>query len=444
MSILLDYIKKERDKGFSLKKIKKALLSAGHDIKIVEKELGKFEKEAVVFEKKEIKEVKKEEKKIEKFFKDMFLKINWKYIGYSLIVLIVLILIISFIVTRPIGEEAEQREQMKLAEKMLAGCEYVVGVEEKNICILKASVEADSTEFCDEISTEINDILYYACVDRYWTNEDCVFEGLIGEGDDCLLNLALRDGDLYQCYQLEDNLKIDNCIMGIAGVAVELNDSSICLGNYDCYAQVAAITKNHDFCYGLEDQQYCFLKLAIELNDWTTCKELGKGTFNSCVDKVLNPEKEIQDICEQAEDEDFRDMCLKIKDCEKIQDQAVKELCLFRQKEYIYDSIFILNENKEIEFKVSPTAYLMVALNNEDVSGCEKVAGAEKDLCLAVFRSDEKLCDTYLEKSLEQGEDLEIKNLCMAWVKKDKDLCGNIEIESNRYYCLEYFYFILK
>lgn len=203
-----------------------------------------------------------------------FFKQNWP------ITLIVLILIIFGLILISVKmssdeekpfEQKSQRQQKTALQMKVDECDGLGGVNERNVCLLKAAKELGTTEICLEISTEENDVLYYACVDRYWLREDCMYEGLIGIGaDECWYNKAIKKQDVDFCFKLPYS---GDCIFEIV---LTKNDPSLCRSD-ECVFEYAKLKKDISFCSGMEDEDRekdCYSYFAVLLNDKSLCENI--------------------------------------------------------------------------------------------------------------------------------------------------------------------------
>ena len=212
-----DYIKKELEKGFSLKKIKKELVKAGHNIGHIEKEFASFES--------------KKEKKIFSYLKNY-----WPII---LIVLFLVILIIVFIKTGPSfksfkglssDQVSEEQVQKTLLQSMVDECKLISNSKLQGVCLLKAAKQFDNISVCSQISSSGNDIFYYACTDKIWENGDCGYENLIGDSDSCWFNRAVKEKNFLFC----ESISLDEprllCEKKVLDLASSNKNASFCGG----------------------------------------------------------------------------------------------------------------------------------------------------------------------------------------------------------------------
>ena len=98
----------------------------------------------------------------------------------------------------------------------------------------------------------------------------------------------------------------------------------------------------------------------------------------------------------------------------------------------------------------------MMAIYSNNLTLCQNIDEKlpDRDLCVAVIKKDENLCHEYAIKAsshadINIAEPLEVENLCLAWVRNDKNLCYSLnnipwfeEIVDYAYNCLQYFYFL--
>ncbi|MBW2991647.1 hypothetical protein KY345_00335 [Candidatus Woesearchaeota archaeon] len=414
MGVISDYIKKELDKGFSLKKIKKALLEAGHNVKIVEEELAKFEK--------------KEDKKAEKFFgKIMENKVLW----ISILAIIILVVIIIIAVTqRPTEEEVIQREQIKLAEKLLAGCEGITDTEERNICILKAAAEADTTEICDEISTEVNDVLYYECLGAIWREDDCRYEGLIGEGDECwyekVYGVEIDDFDylnfIYICSKIKDEIIKYDCI----GYVQQKEKEVISLGRIDlcqtdnCFLEIALLKEDCELTNNNQSFDICMREMAIEKKDKTFCekmKDKQSVDYEECEKNFFSTQDFLEELSttERSDKMDYvYDSAMKFGDV-----KLCEEMDKFAEGEKLEENREFLEKSGLLNFDLmsfSGFCKLLVSLkfnypcqDIEDEIGnnlCEKQCEVFEGEILDYCNSD------YLISNCESYEDYNVRFIC--------------------------------
>jgi SOS response regulatory protein OraA/RecX len=160
VSVLADYIKRQMEKGFSLKAIKSKLLEVGHDVDIVEAEIKKLEKEASAFE-------RKEERKIGKWIlqvKKMFLRNlpNFSLSRRNRVVMyyffaaaaVILILIIA----------------IQVAPKLKK--DVCLDAANKDNCYARTAMAENNAKSCEKITNlGIKD----ACTQELWRINECVY-----------------------------------------------------------------------------------------------------------------------------------------------------------------------------------------------------------------------------------------------------------------------------
>ena len=184
MSVLADYIKKQLGKGFSLKEIKSKLLDVGHDIGVVEAEIGKIEKEAAAFEIKEERKLLKIILKakdnfigslynLNKNFSVLFRKIFFgknKLIFYYLSAAVVIILVLMAV--------------SQIFPKFKK--DVCINEINKNNCYARQAMEENDTIYCEKITDAS---VKTACMQELWQTNECLYMQRTGfsqnEIDEC-------------------------------------------------------------------------------------------------------------------------------------------------------------------------------------------------------------------------------------------------------------------
>lgn len=439
MTVLSNYIKRQLKKGFSISKIKAKLLEAGHGAGVVEKEIGKFE-EAV---------------KKPPFWApgiDLiasaadWVKKNKKIIIYSLIgVAIVALLILAVVFYRPMKEKARERarerEEAKEMERkeelkaqLLAGCEPLTEIEEKDICYLKASKELDSTELCEMITKEPDDVLYYGCLGAAWREEDCGYEGLIDKGlVQCMADKAVKEGITF-CIYLEEDDKINNCEEKVIEAAIKTKQIELCGKDQDCILEYALSLGDKKKCEDFEIPEDCYTKLAIKFNDSSYCDEVDPLLRQYCIFYFYTNEQIIdfftfdgtisksQYIADEAIRLNRTGLCEQADTKEKLYFEINREL-----REYDVDYLVSLDYLEKYRCLTS------LAIINNEPDKCLRIDSFDwRNTCLSFFEGKGK-CNQVTNK--------EIRELCQKSNKKDVSGCGDF-YEKKQYFlynlCVSY------
>jgi hypothetical protein len=149
-----------------------------------------------------------------------------------------------------------------------------------DICFLKLAALRDDTRVCSWIS---NGFLRDSCVNSDWKEDGCMFEGLIGEGDECWLSRAKEQNNPQFCESLRSG--VVDCLYDLA---VKNSDPSFCRGYGACLDQFVDEFKDPEACRLQADSDGCFDDLASEIGDASLCSE---GTFY-CEIKMIDDSDE--------------------------------------------------------------------------------------------------------------------------------------------------------
>jgi hypothetical protein len=159
VGVLSDYIKKEISKGFSLDKIKAKLVSAGHDVKLVENEIKKFEK-------REVKMILKAN-----FFRQLFPNKNNAMVYYVSAAIVLIIIVIQI------------APNFKKDICLGAG----------DNCYARLAMNENNAKYCLKIN---DNIINQPCSQKLWQVNECVYMQRTGfnqsEIDECQRRAFVR------------------------------------------------------------------------------------------------------------------------------------------------------------------------------------------------------------------------------------------------------------
>ncbi len=377
MSEISNYIKKELEKGFSLKNIKKKLSEAGHDIL-------EIEKEAVAFE-------KKEEKKITNFLK--------KHTLIATVAILLIILVVIFIKTKPtaldyaknlsldqINEEEKitGQQQKLISQSKIDECNLVEGMDEKNLCFALAARETDDTLLCDHIEEIGTDFKQYGCINKlYWDSECDYISYMDGDEKKCRLDKAIRERDIAQCASKE-------CLDIITNLALDEKDYSICSENKKCILAYVKKYNEEEACQILDEPGECITLILENSMEISKCllvnldEKIDSGE-EGCIEAFLKsilvlvnfppagtPKEGLGDlVC---------DVFKTTKDTPNFDCASIQEIV----------------ERGDVEGTLTPTTrpihFLVLAdYTNND---CSSLTGNDKTFCEALVASDTSICES--------------------------------------------------
>jgi len=181
--------------------------------------------------------------------------------------------------------------------------------QEKNICLLKLAKQEGDPSYCGDIKDHN---MYYACKDKIWEGEDCVYENLIGEGDDCYFSLSLENKSMSSCNRINNIKILEECRNKIFQIALIEKDLSIC-DNQDSKIEMidlilednckynAKIKTQFDSFLVNESQDKCLYSLAINTTNKEICNQIsGKNLFDLC-ERYFFTNHKVLDFCSEFE-----------------------------------------------------------------------------------------------------------------------------------------------
>ena len=187
-----------------------------------------------------------------------------------------------------------------------------------------------------------------------------------------------------------------------------------------------------------------FLKLEV-------CEESAEIDPH-CIAMVRNDPK----YCDGKPDQESIDLCYygsymlfavlndDILECEKIEDENRKNICIAITNEDIslceksaidadLCKQFIKGEKptKESEILGIDSYYLITALKNKDILFCEKLINRnDADMCKAILTGDEKYCKDMIHCYDQIYSEIAIN-------KKNQSICNNIQVKYKKEECIE-------
>ncbi len=239
---LVKYIEKHLSKGFKIRNVKQKLAEVGHPIEAIEDAV-----ESVI-------QTKTHTKRKPKTF----------MIVYGIILMVVIAAFIGFIWFKA-GQHVEYKEAVKEAEKEQSSADMT------DVELLKFAASTVNLEGCKFIE---NHNILFACSEKYWERDDCIYEAILGEEvDECRVKLAVSE-EVYNKY-CEGILTEDGCRTTIA--LIEKN-VSMCTDDM-CVQHLAIQEKDKSICshvYSEKSKKECLFAFAIETGSKDVCAELGQ------------------------------------------------------------------------------------------------------------------------------------------------------------------------
>ncbi|MFC1728443.1 hypothetical protein ACFLZ7_03195 [Nanoarchaeota archaeon] len=376
---IIDYVKRQLERGFSHSEIKNALLKRGHKREHVKTALKGVH-------------VKHPHLKPSKTLKRTF---------YGILVIAVIILAIIY---------APKVSEIRLPVST-AACDAISNANERDICLLKLAAEKDRVDVCSGISTEPSDIIYFACIGEAWKNQECTYEQLVyGEGseDECYMRLAASNRDISYCRYLEDEL-MKQCADQIIQIAISERNPSLCGEDVPTFM--------------------CRTALAIAFEDPSVCAEINEGNQSFCYLPLATRTMD-ESICKDIISQDLKKTCIKMTNYEWINKMAAISNSTDADDQIEYN-LYAAYDNSDPQFCKSlqgwnydsgaeSLCYLIIASKTKNSETCDLISDTNwKQTCYAI-----------VDKNLGKCNDVSTTDfsiMCEAWSTSTQKKCNNIK-----------------
>ncbi|MBT5022490.1 hypothetical protein HON01_06695 [Candidatus Woesearchaeota archaeon] len=276
---LVDYIKKHREKGVHIKKIKRKLADAGHPIENIEASVAHV------------------------FANHPHLKQSASigfYLLSGLAVLVVLFIII-FGVTQLTDYLDYQDNLNEFSENQTFEAMSDIDL------LIYASEELD-LKACNFIN---NHNIYYACTERYWERDDCMFEYFFDKYDSCWLDKAYNSFNLSLCAPIMDSNLESECIQNLFEDIALAKNVQLCLGSaftddcLDYYRSVNELSLTYDFCslyVSEESRDFCYFGFFSESKQEDICNSMELPQYKRhCLKFSTSTPDELLSLCDDPE-----------------------------------------------------------------------------------------------------------------------------------------------
>ena len=264
---LITYVERALKKGLHVKKIKRKLVHAGHPIHEIEDAVRHV----------------------------LLTKPHLKYIRYKIFagifLLFAIVLLLGYLFAFEKSEElVEYKENVTFSDM-------------SDLEILQYAKLHQSTEMCKYVRGES---AYYACEEQLWKSDDCFYDLLIGQGDECFLHLAeLRENPIL-CRRIRDDLTRDKCVDFLVEKIKNKKEPSLCGDSPECLVRYGeAVGLSLELCALIGDSglpregDECLLNLSVQDNDPSPCESINQIDIK--IDCVMSanedPLKGLADYC---------------------------------------------------------------------------------------------------------------------------------------------------
>lgn len=244
---LVKYIEKHLAKGFKIRHIKKKLAEVGHPIEAIE--------DAAAY-------VTASKPKTRK-------KIPKSMVIYG-VILILIIAGFAWFIWFKATQQIEYEEKVEVIKK---NATYKGMTDVQLIKFAKANDDMEACNFIDDHN------VHYACMDKYWERDDCLYELFIGEYDSCMVARAKLNRQPSFCRSVEDEDGRLLCFEEVFEDISETGTPSECAGMDDCldlYFEKHNLSLDVAFCdmYAgdTESRDGCLLFFASKNNNESICQ----------------------------------------------------------------------------------------------------------------------------------------------------------------------------
>ena len=263
---LVDYVEKGLKKGRHVRHIKRKLAHAGHPIHEIEDAVRH-----VLLTKPHLKHIRQK-----------------LFVGFFVVaaILISAISIFTFEGKEKIFDYQENFTYSQMSDEL----------------ILRHAMETGDITGCKYVRQES---ARYACLERSWTENNCFYFILMGEGvDECYLRLALRDTDGDYCFRMSDRNLRESCL-NMTFKQMEQGNVEVCNGRSWCILRFIELNGiSEEYCGAMSNdisRRDCLVELAQVTRNKNICRLLDAEAKRDCFKDLYDTFESVAEECTSSD-----------------------------------------------------------------------------------------------------------------------------------------------